>query len=223
MRISCSRQFVIPVHGQKSVSQAVRKRAIVCCQDNHSVLSFQGVYTVGDPALSLFVQSAQGLVHDQDLRLHGQDCGEGAALFFASAQVEGGAVPHCGQGEHFQIVISSGVYFFFGEAQLPQAEGDFVLDAAGEELSLAVLKEIADAAVKGCRIFFIPEIAFRDGLIVQQVAAGLGEGQSVQNTEEGRFAAAVGSCQDAALACLQMQADMVQTRGTVGIEIGYVI
>ena len=115
------------------------------------------------------VETAGGLVKDENGGIAGEDSGKAGAALSAGAQVVGGSVVQAGQADLGKGAGDAVADFAVIEAELLGAEGDILEDGGAEELVVGVLKEQANLAADG------GEIGRGNGLAHGGNGGGVGE------------------------------------------------
>jgi hypothetical protein len=149
---------------------------------------------------STSVEHAGRFVKQQETRLAGQYRGDGQALLLPSR--EGVALPESSFKQAYLRETSNDSLFDFcwWTSALTGTKGDFILHRIGDQLALGILEDQPQAWVT----------RFIEGLVVKQDLTLSRSQQARQHSQQGAFAASVGSHQGQALANFQFKSKVLK-------------
>ncbi len=151
------------------------------------------------------IQAVHGLVQDEHFRIERQHRGERHLALLALAQVVRDPAPQLPDAEQGDAVLHALGYGFLLQAHLPGTEGDLLLHHRAEELGIGVLEQEADPLVEALGEAGLPEPLRVDRLAVEAVGALPWQHQSVQQLQQRRLAAPVGTDDGHGIAAANVQ------------------
>lgn len=158
------------------------------------------------------VEIAGRFIHDQDLRVHGEDRGDGDPSFFPDRQMMGGLVPQMGRSGLGQGGLDTGVEVASSQPHVHRPEGDVFLDGGHEKLVIGVLEDDPEFSADIFQIGVMYTKTFNFDCSLKSEKSGQGE-------EQGAFSRPVRSDECDFFTGLNFEADSAKSRGSVVVGI----
>lgn len=163
------------------------------------------------------IETGRRLIHDQNLRLHRQDRGDGDGALLATGEAIGRAVSEMFGADALESGSDATFDLVKGKTEIQGAKGDIIPHRRHEELIVRILKEHADSTPH------LREQLLAEGKIPDLHGPALRGKITVEMQQQGRFPGAVGTDNGHGFAMFDTKRDPLQCRGTVGVSIMQVI
>ena len=164
MSVCTSTSAGVPVKGDASPSKTMTRSASAASSMKWVMItmvmprSWNSLHTRMRPLRAARVEHRRRLVKNENLRIHGQNAGNGDALLLAARKRVGFVRFESDQTHLVKCLADAQGYFRRFDAEIFRAEGDVVLNERGYELIIGVLKHHACRGADCVQIFLVGSV-----------------------------------------------------------------
>jgi hypothetical protein len=196
------------LENHSSRADLVKKEEIVADADQRALETFQQVEE--EPFL-LGVQIGRRLIQHKDLRVHGENSGQGGPLLLAVAQMVGSLVPEGLEPHGLQGLSNPDLRLFRRQTLVVRSESDVFIQGVTKELIVRVLIQKAYLEASAGEVLPFQRISLKQNL------ASARPKEAVQVLDQCGFSGAVVADERQTVAGIDTEIDGIQSRAAGGV------